>query len=97
MVINEDDTKIFHDFVIPNSVPMFYFRGKENTSVLERGGDSEWVIWTFLLRKHLPDPAQRAGESRVKFDVGYPTGEKHKSYGSLAVEVIFFQNVKIFN
>merc|ERR1712126_389057 len=25
--------------------------------------------------------------SLVKFDVGYPTGEKHKSYGSLAVEV----------
>ena len=78
MVINEDDTKIFHDFVIPNSVPMFYFRGKENTSVLERGGDSEWVIWTFLLRKHLPDPAQRAGESRVKFDVGYRTFQLEK-------------------
>ena len=28
--------------------------------------------------------------SLVKFDVGYPTGEKHKSYGSLAVEVINF-------
>ena len=26
--------------------------------------------------------------SLVKFDVGYPTGEKHKSFGSLAVEVI---------
>ena len=62
MVINEDDTIIFHDFVIPNSVVMFYFRVKENTLVLEKGGDSEWEIWTFRLRKHLRGPAQRAGE-----------------------------------